>query len=569
MSDPVAIPVAISEASLEIVFSNRPRRIVAIEQSPFLIGRGSENGNHLAIDDSRISRKCAAIVQADGAYQLQDVGQLQGLFVNEEKVAEKLLCDGDAIRLGVDQGCKLIFRIGATKPVIEHLSTQALRIPVKDGQAASEGLGKLNMLLEATLLLHSQQPLDAVLGAMLDHAISITKADRGMLLEPESSGSLKVRVAHNSKGESLPPEHMKPSRTVLGQAIESQSAVINEDVHLANLSVQSADSVVYQLLRATVVIPLYGAPRGLAETPLGVPERQLVGAVYLDSKRTAAFSALDRQILDALAVQAASIIDNANLVERERERQRLEQELSIAREIQQALLPQGLQDYPHLIMTGVHRPCHEVGGDYFDVFPLSEDRTAILIADVSGKGLGAALLTTMLQGALSGMTLGVDPARVFHHMNRFLCEHAIVGRYATMFFGMLGRDGTLEFIRAGHPSPLLLRGGAVSDLYSGGSFPVGLLEEATFSTITMQLEPGDTLLLFSDGVNEAEDGQGRIFGFTRLREVLAGHAGDSLESLQQAILDAVERFTQGASQSDDITLLAVRFRTPVDAGTAI
>jgi len=565
MSDPVLIPAAISQASLEIVFSDRPSRIVAIDQLPFLIGRGSENGNHLAIDDSRISRKCAAIVQEDGAYQLQDMGQLQGLFVNEVKVSDRLLRDGDTIRLGTDDGCKLIFRSGAAKPVIKRLSTQVPRGPVSDGPASGEGLGKLNMLLEATLLLHSQQPLDAVLGAMLDHAIFITKADRGMLLEPDASCSLKVRLAHDSKGESLPPEQMKPSRTVLGQAIESQSAVINEDVHLANLNVQSADSVIYQLLRSTVVIPLYGAPRGLAETADCALDRQLVGAVYLDSKRTAAFSALDRQILDALAVQAASIIDNANLVERERERQRLEQELSIAREIQQALLPQGLQDYPHLTMTGVHRPCHEVGGDYFDVFPISEDRTAFLIADVSGKGLGAALLTTMLQGALSGMTLGVDPARVFHQMNRFLCEHAIVGRYATMFFGMLGRDGRLEFIRAGHPSPMLLRGGAVSDLYSGGSFPVGLLEEATFTTTAIQLEPGDTLLLFTDGVNEAEDPQGKLFGFSRLREVLASHEGDSLESLQQAVLDAVEGFSVGASQSDDITLLAVRYRTPVDA----
>jgi sigma-B regulation protein RsbU (phosphoserine phosphatase) len=211
----------------------------------------------------------------------------------------------------------------------------------------------------------------------------------------------------------------------------------------------------------------------------------------------------------------------------------------------------------------MHRPCHEVGGDYFDVFPVSEERVAILIADVSGKGLGAALLTTMLQGALSGMTLGVDPARVFHHMNRFLCEHSIVGRYATMFFGMLGRDGTLEYIRAGHPSPLLLRRGAVSDLYSGGSFPVGLLEEATFATTAIQLEPGDTLLLFSDGVNEAEDRQGKIFGLARLREVLGGQEGQSLESLQQAVLGAIEGFSEGASQSDDITLLAVRYRTPI------
>src|SRR6202008_162541 len=104
-----------------------------------------------------------------------------------------------------------------------------------------------------------------------------------------------------------------------------------------------------------------------------------------------------------------------------------------------------------------------VGGDYFDVFPLGEGRTAFLIADVSGKGLGAALLTTMLQGALSGMTLGTDPARVVNHMNRFLCDHAEVGRYATMFFGILSNDGTMEFISAGHPSPFLIRRGETQE----------------------------------------------------------------------------------------------------------
>ncbi len=104
--------------------------------------------------------------------------------------------------------------------------------------------------------------------------------------------------------------------------------------------------------------------------------------------------------------------------------------------IQQALLPQGLHDFPHLAVTGMHYPCHEVGGDYFDVFPAGPERTAFLIADVSGKGLGAALLTTMLQGALSAMALGTDPVRVFNHINKFLCEHGEVGRYATMFFGV-------------------------------------------------------------------------------------------------------------------------------------
>src|SRR5215469_2532876 len=182
-------------------------------------------------------------------------------------------------------------------------------------------------------------------------------------------------------------------------------------------------------------MPLCVMPRvNSAESIIHAVHCQFLGVLYLDSRQPGAFSQLDRQILDAIAIEAASILDNARLVVHERERQRLEQELSIAREIQQALLPCGFLDFPYLAITGTNSPCLAVGGDYFDVFTLSDDRTAFLIADVSGKGLGAALLTTMLQGALSGMKIGAEPAGVFNHINRFFCEHSEVGHYATMFF---------------------------------------------------------------------------------------------------------------------------------------
>ena len=171
---------------------------------------------------------------------------------------------------------------------------------------------------------------------MLDHAIVITHADRGMLLEPDPSGALQVKVGRGRDGEILAPETMNPSRSVLGRAIELESAVINEDSNFADMNLQGAHSVVMQLLRSAVVIPLFGAPRG------GASKRKLLGVIYLDSKRAATdLSALDRQILDALGAQAASILDNARLIERERERQRLEQELNIARQIQQALCRRG------------------------------------------------------------------------------------------------------------------------------------------------------------------------------------------------------------------------------------
>ncbi len=123
----------------------------------------------------------------------------------------------------------------------------------------------------------------------------------------------------------------------------------------------------------------------------------------------------------------------------------------------------------------------------------------------------------MLQGALSGMTLGTDPARVLNHVNRFLCDHSEVGRYATMFFGVLDQEGHLEFINAGHPSPFLIRHGAAEEAFTEGSYPVGLVPEAQYTAVCLKLEPGDTLVLFSDGVTEAMDPDEQMFGVARLK----------------------------------------------------
>ena len=432
---------------------------------------------------------------------------------------------------------------------------------ISSGGSSAGGLHKLNLLLEATMLLHSQLPLDSVLGTMLDHAISITDADRGLLLEPDSTGALRVRLARRTGGMSLPLEGLAPSQTALRQALEKKSAVITEDLAQADIKLQDAMSIVAQRLRAVVAIPLYAMSRANSTASSGHSNRgHFLGVVYLDSRRPAAFSKLERQILDALAVEAASILDNARLVEYERQRQRLEQELSIARDIQQALLPRGFRDFPHLAVSGVNVPCLSVGGDYFDVFPMKNDRTAFLIADVSGKGLGAALLTTMLQGALSGMTMGADPAGVFNHLNNFLCEHAEVGKYATMFFGILGEHGELEYINAGHPSPILLRPGEVAEPFTEGSLPVGLVAAADYKTARVTLEAGDTLVLFSDGVTEAADPDDELFGVPRLREALAGQHDAPLDHIQKTIFDSVEKFSRGASQGDDITVLLVRYR---------
>lgn len=557
-------PLAQSEAVLEVISPDGARRYVRVSQTPFLIGRGSETGNHLQLTDRRISRNCGAIVIEANRYYVEDRGQRRGLFVNGEKVESRMLNDGDVVTFGLEDSYQLVFRsaAGTSEESIPQLMTRIDHMT--SSETTGGGLRKLNVLLEASALLHSQLPLDSVLAKMIDHAVAVTDADRGLLLEAVEgkTENMKVRLARRSGGQRLPPESMNPSQTAIQLAIKQQLPVITEDLAQAEMNLQAAASIVAQGLRAVVVIPLYATSRANSEgSAVNLKRGEFLGVLYLDSKRPTAFTKLDRQILDALAADAASILDNARLVERERERQRLEQEIGIARDIQQALLPKNFRTYPFLVVRGVNFPCLSVGGDYFDVFPLDEQRTAFLLADVSGKGLGAALLTTMLQGALSGMTLGTDPARVFNHVNRFLCDHAEVGRYATMFFGILEENGRLEFINAGHPSPILLRKGGAEEAFTEGSFPVGLVPEAEFTTTTLQLDPDDTLVLFSDGVTEAMDPEEELYGVARLRELLLGKSEEPLEEIQRHVLESVENFARGARQADDLTLLLVRFRT--------
>jgi serine phosphatase RsbU (regulator of sigma subunit) len=544
--------------SLEIASPDGSRRQIKITEQKFNIGRG-ELDNHLAIPDDRLSRQCAAIVLEDGCRVLEDRGNRRGVFVNGEKITRRALSDGDLITFGLQNSFELTFR--SSERDSASLGKWLSNVETVSDNEVSSGLNKLNLLLEATKLLHSQLPLEAVLNAMLDRAIAITHADRGLLMEADKSGSLRNRLARRADDASILVQTFLPSHTALNLALKQQSAVITQDLLQEEGALQGAKSIVAQQLRVVVAIPLYATER--AETQASIVEGkhggQLLGVLYLDSKRPAAFSTLDRQILDAIAIESASILDNARLVQLEQERQRVEQELNIARNIQQALLPRGPRDFPFLKIRGMNSPCHAVGGDYFDILPIDSRSAAFVIADVSGKGLGAALLTTMLQGVFTGLAIGGNASRAFTHINSFLCDRVELGRHATVFFATLDGEGNLEYLNAGHPSPLLLRRGEVSELFTKGSLPLGLIPEVHHPVARTKLEPGDTLILFSDGITEAEDAAGNFFGDERLRQILEGQKEQSLEKLEQSIVGAVRNFVRGASQMDDITLLLAQY----------
>lgn len=568
MSEPTATMFAaeIPDAALEVIAPDGVRSIVRIDPMPFLIGRGSETGNHLQLSDRRISRQCAAILFDGKAFQLEDRGQKRGLFINGQKSdLRTALKDGDSISFGLPDSYEIIFKSNAA--VLPQLLDKFEHASSTD--MAAGGLRKLNLLLEATLQIHSHTPLETILGNMVDQAISLTEADRGLLLEPGPDGNLRTRVSRQRGGHTLTGEGVEPSQTALRASVEQKRSIVTEDIALGDGNLAAAQSIIAQRLRAIVVIPLFSMAQAReAEQPAAAPANAtLLGVLYMDSRRPTAFSRLERQILDALALEAGGVLENARLVEMERERERLEREIGIARDIQRALLPREFHPRSFFDVTGSNQSCLEVGGDYFDLFDLGEDRVAFVLADVSGKGLGAALMTTMLQGALSATTLGQEPTEMFAHINRFLCDHAQVERYATMFFAILDAKGNLEYVNAGHPSPVLVRGSNVDTPFPAECCPVGLIPGQTFTSSRVQLQRGDTLVLFSDGVSEAMDPDQREFGMDRLKESVQSHRTDTLPDIQEGVLDSVRQFARGARQADDVTLMLVRYTAAGKAAT--
>ena len=214
---------AIGDTVLEVISPDSFRRIVRVTESPFFIGRGGENGKHLQLTDRRISRQCAAIISDSGCYYLEDRGHRYGIFVNGKKIDRRVLEDGDVITFGIGNSYEITFRSSMADTAIQNILTRIENISSSD--SSSGGLRKLNLLLEATTLLHSQLPLDSVLGTMLDHAIAVTDADRSLLLEPDSTGSLRVRLGRRRGGLCAPSDARDESR-IWGEQYSRKSAGI-------------------------------------------------------------------------------------------------------------------------------------------------------------------------------------------------------------------------------------------------------------------------------------------------------------------------------------------------------
>ena len=292
-------------------------------------------------------------------------------------------------------------------------------------------------------------------------------------------------------------------------------------------------------------------------------EQRPIGVLYLDSREKGQLmSSSARSALEAVAGEAASAIESARLYREATEKARMERELQLAAEIQRALLPEALQSGPHFDVAASSIPCRSIGGDFFDYFNLADGRFGFTLGDVAGKGPPAALLTAMIQGAFAAQVTSTDsPAALMSHINRTLIRRAIQSRFVTVMYGVLGADGRLTYCNAGHNPPILVGRNGVRRLETGGLI-LGLFPHATYEEETFQLEDGDTLVVFSDGVTEALNAGGDEFGEERLLPCIDEHLGCATDVLLDRILATVRNFAANAVQNDDVTALVLRYSVP-------
>jgi serine phosphatase RsbU (regulator of sigma subunit) len=242
---------------------------------------------------------------------------------------------------------------------------------------------------------------------------------------------------------------------------------------------------------------------------------------------------------------------------------REEQEMRLAAEIQQALLPPRTRSDTWYAIAGAAIPCRTIGGDFFEYFALPDDRVGFALADVAGKGPSAALLAAMVQGIFDAHARrGEGPARTMRGVNEAVAAREVEARFATVFYGVLSADGNLVCCNAGHNPPLVVRGGDVVRRLEIGGLLIGPFKEAQFEDDTSRLEPGDSIVVYSDGVTDAEDERGEQFGEDRLLECLRGPSLRSAEAIRDRLLDAVRAFTGVRPPADDITVMVVCYLGP-------
>ncbi len=537
MADPAPAPRLVVTDALG-------RRIVNIDKSFFTIGRRSETD--LRLSGADISRVHAEITVENGICIIRDKESRFGTFINGEKHSEKVLAHGDQIRLGQAGDIEIVFFIDDEAPSVE-----------KSAVSAAGELRQMAALLEGLRGLGSGRMVDEVLAMVLDSAIEVTGAERGFIMLANRERVLEFKLARARGKVTLSGRTFETSRKIPETVFATGQQTIVEDLLDGDLAELHTGTVALGI-RHVLCTPLRLVRYVERADQKGADE--VIGVLYLDSRERGALrSAHAQAALDTLSAEAALAIENARLYRETLDKAKFEQELKVAAAIQQSLLPVANREGAFFSTAAASIACRAVGGDFYDYVDLPTTQFGFIIGDVAGKGSPAALLAAAVLGMFSAeATYQTGAAPVMMRLNHGLFRRAIEARFLTSFYGILGPDGTLTYCNAGHNAPLLVSASGIRRLETGGVV-LGLFQHASFEEETLTLQPGDLIVLFSDGVTEAMNAADEEFTDDRLIACANAHRGETPQQALEALLADVHAFCAGEPQSDDVTVVMVRY----------
>jgi serine phosphatase RsbU (regulator of sigma subunit)/pSer/pThr/pTyr-binding forkhead associated (FHA) protein len=534
------------------------------------------------MDSGRVSRRHAKIIRDGTVYFLQDLGSRNGTFLNGKRVDDQLhaLNDGDHLRvcdlefvfqaeLGSTDGTRTTSQAaGREDPTAEGSSMGAVLVDDEvsddssstilsklDIKRSSEGgfqmtasvKSRLDALMEITRNLGRALNLDQVLPQVLNSLFQIfLQADRGFIVLQTEDGSLVPRWTTARKA--IHDETIRISRSIVKTVMESKEAILSHDVMKDN-RIDMTQSIADLRIRSMMCAPLVDS------------EGNALGVIQVDTlDQRKRFQQEDLEVLASVAVQAGIAIDNAQLHERALRQKEIEQDLELANEVQRAFLPQARPELEGYQFFDFYRPANHVGGDYYDYVTLPDGRTAVVVADVVGHGVAAAMMMAKVSAeAKYCLASESDPATAITRLNDRISSMQIE-RFTTVIMVVLDPvKHEVTIVNAGHMAPIWRRkdnrieepGNDLSGL------PVGILRGLTYGQKTIQLEPGDILTMYTDGINEAMDPAGRQYTIDRLRAQLKKADKNVAKAGSHIIADVLQHVGQGP-QADDMCLVMLR-----------
>ena len=410
---------------------------------------------------------------------------------------------------------------------------------------------RLALLYRISQTFNSSLDLSEVLNRVMDEVVATTRAERGFVVLRQPDGAFRFAAARGLDQRAVESPEFQVSRGIVDRVAAEGKPLLTSDAQ-ADSRFASRVSVRILGVRAILCVPLEH-------------KGQVEGVVYVDSRlQTGVFSPEDLDMLTGIAASAAIAIDNARLYQVAVEKGRMERELQVAREVQSSLLPQSLPAIPGWEFAAWWQPAREVSGDFYDFVTFPDGRTGAVIGDVTDKGMPAALFMANARSVIrANVAAGGDPEAVLKRANTVLCAESSNGMFVTLLLVKLGPDGRIRFANAGNNRPLLHRaaGGDFTDLGAPG-FPLGIDPDFPYLSAEEVLAPGDFLLLYTDGLTDANDAQLALFGRDRLLEALREARHSPASEMRERLRLAVATFIGATPPYDDVTFVLARRTAP-------